>query len=253
MYWDKTAERSRDRVSGEQDFEGYRIYRSELGEDINPRPRLIREFDNPDNAVGFNTGFNEVALAEPVQFSDDTTTYYYSYELNNLLSGWQYQLSVTAFDRGSDEFGIEGLESSTNINAIRVFPGTPANEKFGSDEAQYQVGVYPNPYRLNAAWDGLSEGDRKLYFYNLPAQSEVRIYTISGDIIAEFNHDAETYSGDIDWFQNYSDDPRVMAGGEHAWDLQSSANQILTTGLYLYSVKNLASGEVQTGKLVIIK
>jgi len=56
-----------------------------------------------------------------------------------------------------------------------------------------------------------------------------------------------------DWFQNYSDDPRVMAGGEHAWDLQSTANQILTTGLYLYSVKDIASGEVQTGKIVIIK
>ena len=111
----------------------------------------------------------------------------------------------------------------------------------------------PNPYRLNAAWDGLAEGDRKLYFYNLPAKSEVRIYTISGDIIAEFEHDANDYNGDIDWFQNYSDDPRVMAGGEHAWDLQSSANQILTTGLYLYSVKDIASGEVQTGKIVIIK
>ena len=253
LYWDKTAERSRDRVSGEQDFEGYRIYRSELGEDINPQPRLIREFDNPANAVGFNTGFNEVELAQPVRFEGDTTTYYYAYELNNLLSGWQYQLSVTAFDKGSDEFGIEGLESSANVNAIRVFPGTPANTQFGSEDTKFQVGVYPNPYRLNAAWDGLAEGDRKLYFYNLPAKAEVRIYTISGDIIAEFEHDANEYSGDIDWFQNYSDDPRVMAGGEHAWDLQSTANQILTTGLYLYSVKDIASGEVQTGKLVIIK
>ena len=86
------------------------------------------------------------------------------------MSGWQYQLSVTAFDKGSDEFGIEGLESSANVNAIRVFPGTPANEQFASDDPQYQVGVYPNPYRLNAAWDGLAEGDRKLYFYNLPAK-----------------------------------------------------------------------------------
>ena len=58
----------------------------------------------------------------------------------------------------------------------------------------------------------------------------------------------------IDWFQNYSDDPRVMAGGERAWDLQSSANlKILTTGLYLYSVKDIASGKLQAGKLVIAK
>ncbi|HCD53587.1 MAG TPA: hypothetical protein DEQ34_14160, partial [Balneolaceae bacterium] len=73
------------------------------------------------------------------------------------------------------------------------------------------------------------------------------------DIISEFTHDADSYNGDINWYNNYSDDPRVLPGGEHAWDIQSNANQILTTGLYLYSVKDLASGEVQTGKIVIIK
>ncbi len=253
IYWDKTAEASIDRVSGEQDFEGYRVYRSELGEDLNLQPRMIREYDYDGNDVGYNTGFDEIELPEPVTFEGDTNTYYYAFEMNDMLSGWQYEVSVTAFDRGSEVFEIEGLESSSNVNAVRVFPGTPANDKFGSDEQQYQVGVYPNPYRVNAAWDGASEGERKLYFYNLPAKSEVRIYTISGDIISEFTHDADSYNGDINWYNNYSDDPRVLPGGEHAWDIQSNANQILTTGLYLYSVKDLASGEVQTGKIVIIK
>lgn len=253
LYWDKTAEASIDRVSGEQDFEGYRVYRSELGEDLNPTARMIREFDTPGNDVAFNTGFSEIELDEPVTFAGDPTTYYYAFEIDDLLSGWQYELSVTAFDRGSDTFEIEGLETSPNINAFRVFPGTPANTNFGSNAEEFKVGVYPNPYRVNAAWDGAQESERKLYFYNLPAQSEVRIYTVAGDIISEFRHDATSYNGDIGWFNNFSDDPRVLAGGEHAWDLQSNANQILTTGLYLYTVKDLDSGEIQTGKLVIIK
>ncbi len=253
LYWDKTAEFSRDRVSGEQDFEGYRVYSSDLGDDVNPNTRLIREFDIPDNEDGFNTGFGEIELPAPITFEGDTTNYYYAYEIEGLLSGWQYELSVSAFDRGSDLFGIESLESNTLVNAVRVFPGTPANENFGSNERQYQVGVYPNPYRVNAAWDGSRVGERKLYFYNLPARSEIRIYTIAGNIVAEFEHDSETYNGDTAWFSSFSDDPRVLAGGEHAWDLQSNANQILTTGLYLYSVKDTDSGEIQTGKLVIIK
>ncbi|MBO6792865.1 MAG: hypothetical protein JJ895_03055 [Balneolaceae bacterium] len=253
LYWDKSAEASVDRVSGEQDFEGYRVYRSELGEDLNPQVRMIREFDVPGNQEAFNTGFDEIELDEPVTFEGDTTTYYYAFEINDLLSGWQYELSVTAFDRGSDTFEIEGLETSPNVNAVRVFPGTPANENFTSSAKEYQVGVYPNPYRVNAAWDGSLENERKLYFYNLPARAEVRIYTVAGDIVGEFTHDSDTYNGDIGWFSNYSDDPRVLAGGEHAWDLQSNANQILTTGLYLYTVKDMASGEVQTGKIVIIK
>lgn len=253
LYWDKTAEVSVDRVSGETDFEGYRVYRSEIGEDLNPQSRVIREFDTPNNQVGFNTGFSEIELDSPVTFEGDTTQYYYAFELNDMLSGWQYELSVTAFDKGSDVFEVESLESSSNVNAVRVFPGTPVNENFGSSQREYKVGVYPNPYRVNAAWDGNQEGERKLNFYNLPAKAEVRIYSVAGDIISEFTHDADTYNGDIGWFSSFSDDPRVLPGGEHSWDIQSNANQILTTGLYLYTVKDLGSGEIQTGKIVIIK
>ena len=253
IYWDKKAEESIDRVSGEKDFEGYRVYRSELGADLNPQARLIREFDTPGNDVAFNTGFDEIELSSPVTFAGDTNTYYYAYEINDLLNGWQYELSVTAFDKGSKTFEIEGLETSPNVNAVRVFPGTPINQNFGSNKREFKVGVYPNPYRVNAAWDGFQENERKLNFYNLPAKAEIRIYTVAGDIVGEFKHDSETYNGDIGWFSNFSDDPRVLPGGEHSWDLQSNANQILTSGLYLYSVKDLASGEIQTGKIVIIK
>lgn len=253
IYWDTKAEESIDRVSGEKDFEGYRVYRSELGADLNPQARLIREFDTPGNDVAFNTGFDEIELSSPVSFAGDTNTYYYAYEINDLLNGWQYELSVTAFDKGSKTFEIEGLETSPNVNAVRVFPGTPINQNFGSNKREFKVGVYPNPYRVNAAWDGFQENERKLNFYNLPAKAEIRIYTVAGDIVGEFKHDSETYNGDIGWFSNFSDDPRVLPGGEHSWDLQSNANQILTSGLYLYSVKDLASGEIQTGKIVIIK
>lgn len=253
IYWDRTAERSEDRITGERDFEGYRVYNTDIGNDVNPTPRLIREFDKEGNDTGFNTGFDEVELAQPVTFEGDTTEYWYKYEISGLLSGWQYQMSVTAFDGGSDDFEVESLESSRNTNAVRVFPGTPVNENFGSDDEEYQVGVYPNPYRVNAAWDGAGENNRKLNFYNLPSNSEIRVYTLSGEIVAELNHDAATYNGDIDWYENLSGQPRLLPGGEHSWDLQSDANQILTTGLYLYSVKDLASGKVQTGKLVIIK
>ena len=253
IYWDKTAEFSVDRVSGEEDFEGYRVYSSQLGDQQSDDPRLIREFDIPGNQIGFDTGFEEVALDEPEIFEGDTTEYWYRYELDGLLSGWQYELSVTAFDGGSSTFDIGSLESSTNANSIRIFPGTPVNKNFESDSKEYKVGVYPNPYRINAAWDGNNEDNRKLNFYNLPSQAEVRIYTVAGDIVAELEHNSSTYNGDITWFDNFSDDPRVMAGGEHSWDLQSDANQILSTGLYLFTVKDLDTGRVQTGKLLIIK
>ena len=256
IYWDDNAETSDlsiDPVSGELDFEGYRIYRSDLGDDLNPTPRLIEEYDLPNNNFGFNRGLEQVQLQDPVTFPGDPIEYKYAYEITGLLSGWQYQFSVTAFDRGSETFQISSLESSVNVNSVRVFPGTQANENFGSNADEYKVGVYPNPYRVNAAWDGISEDTRKLYFYNLPAKSEIRIYTLAGEIVAELSHDASNNTGNINWYSEFSDDPRILAGGEEAWDLQSQANQNITTGLYLYTVKDLVSGRVQTGKFAIIK
>lgn len=255
IYWDRSAEWAIDPVSQEADFEGYRLYRTNLGDDIrgtiNTSSQLIREYDVPGNEHGFNTGFSQVLLNAPVVFADDTTEYWYRYEIDGMLNGWQYQFAVTAFDTGDE--GVPSLETSLNANAIRVFPGTPVNESFSSDAEEFQVGVYPNPYRINAAWDGPTPFTRRLMFYNLPRRAEIRVYTLAGEIVATLRHDADTYTGDTRWFNDLSGGRRVLSGGEHAWDLLSDANQNLTTGLYLYSVKDEASGHIQTGKLVIIK
>ena len=104
-----------------------------------------------------------------------------------------------------------------------------------------KVGVYPNPYYANAVWDAPGERTRKIYFYNLPRQCAVKIYTLAGDVVAEFKHDAATYNGsDIQWFQQFggSDVPLQFAGGEHAWDLITKFDQAIATGLYLFSVKD---------------
>lgn len=253
VYWDRSAEESVDPVTNEQDFEGYKIYRTDLGDDLNPTPRVIREYDTPGNDVGFNTGFSDVRLDEPVTFQGDDTEYWYRFEVDGLLSGWQYQFSVTAFDFGSDQFAIESLETSPNQNAVRVFPGTPANRNFQDDDSRdHKVGVYPNPYRVNAAWDGGTEQTRKIMFFNLPEKAQLRVYTLAGEIVAEKNHTSDGI-GNIEWYNQFSSEDRVLSGGELAWDLLSEANQNLTTGLYLYSVRDLDSGHVQTGKFAIIK
>ena len=118
------------------------------------------------------------------------------------------------------------LETSINANAIRVFPGTPVNPDFASDEEEFKVGVYPNPYRINAAWDGSSPFTRKIMFYNLPTKAQIRVYTLSGEIVATLDHDAATYTGgDARWFRDFAGSARLMPGGEHAWDLLTAANQ----------------------------
>lgn len=256
VFWDNRAEFSVDPVSGEEDFEGYRIYKSRLGDDVRGgeiAPQMVREYDTPGTSTGFGTGFEDIKLEEPHTFPDDDTEYHYRYDFEGLPSGWQYIISVTAFD--GDDDGVEPMESSRRANEVHVIPGTQANENFESSNSDNQVGVYPNPYRVNAAWDGQSEFNRKLNFYNLPQQAEIRVYTLAGEIVAQLDHNGASASGTSStrWHRDFSSENRIVAGGEHSWDLLSDANQALSTGLYLYTVKDKDSGNVQKGKLAIIK
>ena len=250
LYWDRRSVEATNPLSGEQEFEGFRVYKTEIGDDlrgiITQSSRLIAEYDSLGNDIGFNTGFESIELPEPVTFPGDDVEYHFMYEATGLLSGWQYLFSVTAFDNSF-------LESSRIANSQRVFPGTPANENFSSGSSEFAVGVYPNPYRVNAAWDGNSPLNRRIMFYNLPHRAEIRVYTLSGDIVARMDHDSANNPGTGRWFSDFGGSERQIAGGEHAWDVLSESNQILRTGLYLYTVKDLDSGEIQRGRLAIIK
>lgn len=255
LYWDKRSESSIDPISGEKDFEGYRLYRTNTGFDLtgaqNPSEDLVKlaEFDSAGNGLFFETGFNAVALSAPVKFPGDSTEYHYSYTIDNLLNGWQYLFSVTSFDKGDKVNKIESLESSPLTNLQRILPGTPPT----SDE-NTEVGVYPNPYYGNAYWDGSSERLRKIYFYNLPKECEITVYTLSGDIVKKMEHNSTSSGTNNKWFETYAGDNRQQfSGGEHAWDLITDGDQAVATGLYLFTVKDLSNGNIKRGKFLIIK
>jgi len=101
------------------------------------------------------------------------------------------------------------------------------------------VSVYPNPYRAASMFDtrtnaGIDEIGRKLWFTGLPARCRIQVFTLAGDLIKTIEHD----------------DP---GSGQAAWDLISEPVRAIATGLYIYVVTDHATGEVQRGKLVIIK
>ena len=258
LYWATNSERSIDPISNLQDFEGYRIYRTNPGADLTLSQdplsllNIVGEFDSAYNNVSNNTGFNFIKLETAKYFDGDTTAYWYKFDFPNQLNGFQYIFSVTAFDKGDENQNLGSLESSILGNSQRIIVGTPAN-----NNANVEIGVYPNPYYVSAVWDGIGNRKellRKIYFYNLPSKCQISIWTLSGDLVDQFDHDAATYSGnDIEWFSTYSDGTQRFAGGEHAWDLISKNDQAIATGLYLFVVKDLNSGEIKKGKFVVVK
>jgi hypothetical protein len=256
IYWDRGAEDSVDPISFLKDFEGYRVYGTNTGADLVGTSELLSklillgDFDRADDQIGYNTGFGRIRLNPPVQFLHDTTHYYYKFNVPNLLNGWQYGFAVTAYDSGDAATNLISLESSALQTLQRVVPGTPPQQN-----GSHPVGVYPNPYYTRAYWDGTQERDRKLYFFNLPAHAEIRIYTLAGDVVDIMQHDAATYNAnDIQWFQStFSDGTQQLAGGEHAWDLITRKDQAVASGLYLFTVKNKDTGDIQRGKFLVIK
>ncbi len=254
IYWDKRAENSVDPISGLKDFAGYRVYRTQSGFDITEDQDILNSLvlmTQVDSAgpTGFNTGFGSVELDEPVTFPNDPTNYYYKVEIPNLLNGWQYLFTVTAFDKGDPVNNLDPLESSLLVNVKRILPGTPPDENGNAE-----IGVYPNPYYGNAIWDGSSERLRKIYFFNLPAECEITVYTLAGDIVKKMDHNSLQNGSDIRWFEQYAGDGKQQfSGGEHAWDLITDNDQAIATGLYLYSVKNIKTGNIKIGKFLVVK
>lgn len=265
VYWAPNSENSIDPISKEKDFEGYRIYKSSFGFDMQASIdlqnsyELIGEWDTEGNTVAYNSGFSKIRLPNDTLFVGDPTPYRYRYSFSALQNGWQHAVALTAFDRGSAKNNLGPLETSQRSNQFFVFPGTTPNQNIEEDKPF----VYPDPYYSGAAWQGSSTRpeDGKLYFANLPTRCDVQIFTAAGDLIDEFSHDASSYQGTESWFKTYSTfsqdkadpDKRVFSGGEHDWNLLSKDSQIISRGLYLFSVKDSQSGKIQTGKFTIIK
>jgi len=209
---------------------------------------MLAQYDSA-GASGFNTGFKAVELDSPKTFPNDPVKYYYKYEVPNLLDGWQYLFSVTAFDKGDPTNNLGPLESSRLANMKSILPGTVPTDDPGT-----KLGVYPNPYYANAIWDGNSERLRKIYFYNLPADCEITIYTLAGDVVKRLQHNQSNNGNNIRWFDQYAAaNTQQFTGGEHAWDLITDNDQAIATGLYLFTVKNNKNGNIKTGKFLIIK
>ncbi len=258
IYWTKNSENSINALTGKKDFEGYKIYKSKFGFDVQGTAdvlssmELVAQYDRSDDSVFFNTGFDSVKLEKPVKFDGDTAFYYYRYTINNIENGWQTAVGVTAFDQGDKKDSLPSMESGISTNLKRVFPGTLPNTDIKAN-APY---VYPDPYYAGAEWEGNRpfEEDRKIIFANLPAHCLIKVYTPGGDLVKTIQH-TQYYSGsDIKWFQTFSDPgSTVFSGGEHAWDLLSDADQIIARGLYVFYVQDLETGKANEGKFIIIK
>ena len=124
---------------------------------------------------------------------------------------------------------IENSKGTTILdrNFSQVYPGIqPQNNPD-------KVKVVPNPYLSRSRFKE-SEFERKIRFTNLPSKCNIKIFTISGEIIFELNHEDE-FSGNA-W-----------------WDLRTLNNQEIGPGLYLYHINNENDIQGKVGKFAVVR
>jgi hypothetical protein len=246
VWWENSPETASDPTSpapGGLDFEGYRVY---LGLD-QQEPTHVAQFDVRDT-TGFNTGLEPALAPEPLVV--DGVTYRYRHRIEGLKDGFRYWGAVTSYDTGDRT--IESLESGITQNKFLVVPSANANERS-------QVYVFPNPYRVEAAWDaGMPPRDKVVWFGGLPERCTVRIYSLAGDLVMHRDFDGATYRTENVrgvWTPDRNPDTGApaLSGATFAWDLISDRGQAIATGLYIWTVEDRSGGGMQRGKLLVVK
>jgi len=128
-------------------------------------------------------------------------------------------------------FSIEDVFSySTNSASV---------SNLSDGDWQDMVRVVPNPYLAAASWEPVNRfasgrGERRIDFIHLPAECEIRLYTIRGDHIQTLIHNGNIFDGTV------------------SWDLRTKEGLDIAYGIYIYHIDAGEAGET-VGKLAIIK
>lgn len=124
----------------------------------------------------------------------------------------------------------------TSEDSYKLVTQKASNENATEDDLN-AISVIPNPYIVTSAYE-TQPWIKELQFHNLPEECEIRIFTVSGELVQILHHEPndDGYRG-----------PSVQA-----WNLWSYNQQEVAFGVYIYHVKAEGIGE-KMGKFAIIK
>jgi hypothetical protein len=107
-----------------------------------------------------------------------------------------------------------------------------------------QIRVVPNPYIASSRFD-TGPNRRSVMFTHLPLRAEIRIYTISGNLVSVLEHgpgEQGSVGGSGD-----------RNSGQYSFDLTTRFGDQLASGIYYFHVRDLETGDKHLGKFSIIQ
>lgn len=198
LTWDDAGERAFDPITNNNDFEGYRVYRSTDPTFLDPqviftgtgsRPfasKPIAQFDLINGIAGFST----TTVEGIAYFLGEDTGIKHTFTDTTVLNGQRYFYAVVSYDRGVDSSQIYPSENAITVSqTLRGGTILPKNV----------VEVYPNPpvvgfqsaEVLNLVQEGRGTGNLSLQVLNSELVPDNHTFTIQ--------------------FQNHEDSVRVQS------------------------------------------
>ncbi|MEK9138461.1 MAG: hypothetical protein AAB393_15150, partial [Bacteroidota bacterium] len=161
---------------------------------------------------------------------------------DSLKTTWWFQATFDSARRAPRPGDTCTIVLSKLFRAEDVFEFTADTQKVDLNLAKKEldrIKVVPNPYVGAATWEERSPfasgpGPRSLHFNHLPQVCTIRIYTISGELVATINHDSQ------------------MLDGSEQWNLLTRDNLSVAYGVYIYHIDAPGIGQ-KIGKFAVIK
>jgi len=154
LSWKAVPDDYRDPGTGEDDFAGYRIYRSEI------------------DITGPWVKIADISKEEAQQYKQGDRIVYRV----ETKPGIPYRFGVTTYD-------THGLES-----AMTAYSYYPESAKLAPNNNLSEIRVVPNPFRQRSGFLDPGENNR-ITFINIPSKCTIRIYTLAGDLVKTIEHD----------------------------------------------------------------
>ncbi len=237
-----------------QDFEGFHVWRG-----LSPYPSemtIIADLSKEDAFRGVDV---DSVYFEDWPQTDAQGKDYYEFTDNNAFVGFTYFYHVSTYDRGyfkgqflfnkvdnkiCDEECTQDTLSNPDLphcdlaidceeTALKIVVSVDTNTDL------QRIYAVPNPYRSGTSAGTVRNyhnfSDNSIKFFNVPKEAELKIFTVSGDLVWE------TYNTNPDG-----------TDGVISWNTMNKYGELTGSGVYIYKCKS-GTGESVYGRIVIIR
>lgn len=207
------------------------------------------KFTNTTRNITPKFRFKDIDRNHQINIGDETLILYDDTG-EKMLTFWpKYYVpdSLVAPPEPGDTYVFKTIKPLNTLDkyTIKTTPFAIAKDDYNLDS----IRVVPNPYYIRAPWDRDKYGS-KIWFQGLPSECTIRIFNVAGLLIKTIEH-KETGVAPLEGPAGVKRTEYSNTGAK-AWDLTTSENLDIVSGLYIYQVRT-PEGKTKVGKFGIIR